>query len=46
MHEDAWFCVAAERADRVRHSAGGSGQIYREMLKAPWDILFKTQVSY
>ncbi len=26
MHEDAWFCVAAERADRVKRIAGGIGQ--------------------
>ena len=33
MHEDAWFCVAAERADRVKRIAGGIGHILRERLK-------------
>ena len=32
-NEDAWFCTAAERTDRVKHFGGGIAQVFREILK-------------
>ena len=31
-NEDAWFCIAAERTDRVKLMGGGVAQIFREIL--------------
>ena len=32
-HEDAWFCMAAERSDRVKKLVGGMAQIFKVILE-------------